>query len=249
MSVMKVFTKEWREEKWKDPVWSKVISTGIISLCGIVGTGALLVWKAIDPKAFKRFMSLVLEYLTGSLTFPIWFVLAAIGLIVLLFFLTRAAIRFPRKQQNKVAMRNPVWDEQVGKHSFEELYNLLATQRLRVQTNYMRLNGVAAPEETLLEQFLAFYDAFRKGIPYGEKMILRFMGEVEMNDGGYVPEVLAPKLMEYDLLVTSSLDHKVAGQDKVFTIITYNVSEVGYKFYDCLMIAFSRQPQAVHRAR
>jgi len=112
----------------------------------------------------------------------------------------------------------------------------------------MRISGVAPPEETLLQQFIASYDAFRKGIPHGEKMILRFMGEVEMNDGGYVPEVLAPKLLEYDLLVTSFLEHSIAGQNKGFTIVTYNISELGYKFHDCLMLVHSRPPKTIYRA-
>lgn len=241
---MKFLSKEWREEKWKDPVWSKVISAAIISMCGLFGSAILLLWKAIDPKAFKSFMNSLLGY---TLTFPLWVLLVGIAGILALLLIGRRTTPFSRKVRIKLQERNPVWDERVGKYSFEELYNLLASQRLRVQTNNMRLSGVPAPDETLLEQFLAFYDAFRKGIPYGEKMILRFMGEVEMNDGGYVPEVLAPKLMEYELLATSSLDHKVAGQDKVFTIITYNVSEMGYKFYDCLMQVRPGRPQKVSR--
>lgn len=56
------------QKVWKDPVWSKVISVGILGLITII-------WKSISPEQFRQIM---------HSNIPLWFLLVIIAITVLL---------------------------------------------------------------------------------------------------------------------------------------------------------------------
>ncbi|MHA4741967.1 hypothetical protein [Dyadobacter sp. MSC1_007] len=238
----------WFNEKWKDPVWSKVIAAGICAVCGIMGTAMLLLWKTFDPKTFTKFWNLAVGRLNGRLLLPLWAVILVVLLIPLLFSIIRMTLRYKESKRIVKPERNPVLDAQVGNYTFEELYNILRSERLRTQTARMDAERVAAPETVLLSQFLEKYDEFKIGISGGEKFVLRAMGEVNIDDGGYTFDVLAPKLMEYGLLAATETDHSISGRPEIsFKIRTYKISVVGYAFRDCLEAFLPKYERAIYR--
>ena len=94
---------------WKDPVWSKVISTGIILLIATIWTK----YSNYTSQDIYDFFILILTY-----KLPIFVFLSVFGIYIL----TKIIIKlFKRKE-------NPIWDEQVGNYKFKELYQILSSQ-------------------------------------------------------------------------------------------------------------------------
>lgn len=107
-----IFLKKLKEgalKIWKDPVWSKVISTGIIAFIAIA-------WAKITNHSWKEIYDLLLGML--SFKFPVYLFL----LIVASYFIVKLCIRLFRKQ------KDPLWDEHIGNYTFKELHNILLTE-------------------------------------------------------------------------------------------------------------------------
>ncbi|QRR02464.1 hypothetical protein [Dyadobacter sandarakinus] len=229
---------DWFWKFWKDSVWSKVIANviwdyvrpWIIPLIASIGA---FIWKSVDKKGFLTFI----EY---PISFPLW-----VGLLTtLIVWLVLLFVKNWRKKR-AVVPRNPIWDTQIGDYTFEELYREL-NQKLRVRTSKMDNLGIAPPDTLIITQFKEHYDKFNKGLSGGETLMLMAMGELNMNDGGYIVDVLAPKLTEYGLLTETKNEQVLSG--KSYLIVTYRISDLGYEFYDCLQVVHPLAPQLIYRA-
>lgn len=183
---------------WKDPVWSKVISTGIILLIGII-------WTKYSKYSTQQVYDFFISILTYKL--PIFVFLSIVGS----YFLTKLLIRLFEKKTN------PIWDEQVGNYKFKELCKILSSQNLPVETNGMKWSGQKSPDIDILTMFHSFSTFFNRGINL----------EDDLNDGGYLYGVLAPKLVGYGLL--DKIETKNLQIDAMD--IKYQTSEIGHKFY------------------
>lgn len=186
---------------WKDPVWSKVISAGIILLIATIWTK----YSNYSSQQVYDFFILLLTY-----KLPIYVFLSIIGL----YFLIKLLIRLFKKKID------PIWDEQVGNYKFKELYHILSNQNFPVGTVGMNWSGQKPPEDDLLTMFLTFITFFNRGLKL----------EDNLDDGGYLYGVLAPKLVGYGLL--DKIETKNLQIDVMD--INYQTSEVGHKFYALL---------------
>jgi hypothetical protein len=186
---------------WKDPVWSKVISAGIILLIATIWTK----YSNYTGQDVYNFFILLLTY-----KLPVFVFLSVIGL----YFLTKLLIRLFKKKSD------PIWDEQVGNYKFKELYQILSSQNYPVETVGMSWSGRKAPEDDLLTMFHTYITFFNRGLNLDDNL----------EDGGYLYGVLAPKLVGYGLL------DKIESKNLQIEVIDikYQTSEVGHKFYALL---------------
>lgn len=208
-------------EIWKDPVWSKVISVVIIAL------GSTL-WRWIDINSFKTFFNLLINWLEFRL--PVWWVILGCFVVWLLIRLIKS---IGLESTALVDQRNPILDDKIGERTFQELYNIL-NEKLRVQTSNMRLSGIPAPEETILEMFYRTFGEFKSGVQFGEglKMVRPSSGMNYHLNEDYKINVLAPKLLEYDLIEVVDLNDGFVGSEEHPIAPSYCISALGYKFYD-----------------
>lgn len=186
---------------WKDPVWSKVIATGIILLIATI-------WTKYSNYSSTQVFGFVIFILTYN--FPIYIFLSIFGI----YFLAKKIINLFAKKTD------PIWDEQIGNYKFKELYDILSQQNFPIGTMGMRFSGHSPPNEDLLTMFHRYIFYFNKGISL----------EDNLQDGGYIYGVLAPKLVGYGLLdKTETKNSKIDLNE-----IKYQTSDVGHKFYALL---------------
>ena len=227
----------WINERWRSAVWSKVIANFLWEyvrpwIIPLIASACTYAWNK------NTFLSII-EY---QISFPVW-----VGLLaVLVVWLIILFVKYLTKKRS-VVPRNIVWDSQIGNYTFEELHNKLS-QKLRTRTSRMNNDGVAPPNTSMLVQFTEYQAKFAKGISGGEGLVIQALGEINMNDGGYITDVLAPKLTEYGLLTETKSIEKISG--RTFSIVTYKISELGYEFLDCLekVVSTDHSP-AIYRAQ
>ncbi len=194
--------KIWKKiiEIWKDPVWSKVISTAIIFII-------VTIWAKYSNYTNEQvynFFILILIY-----KIPVFLFLSLIGL----YFISKAVIKLLEKKND------PIWNEQIGNYTFEELYKILSSQNYPVGTVGMGYSRINPPENDLMSMFHAFSPILNRGI-----------GMDYEADEGYLYGVLSPKLVSYglvDKIETKNLEIDVMD-------IKYQTSENGYKFFALL---------------
>ena len=156
---------------WKDPVWSKVISAGIIALIAVI-------WAKVTNHSWSEIYDFILTVLSFKL--PIYLFLSVIAL----YFIVRLCIKLFRKR------KDPLWDEQMGNYTFKEMYNILLTETFPVTTMRMQMSGMPAPTDNLLMLFRIYYTYLNKGVDFDD----------HIDDGGYLYSVLAPRLVGYGLV-------------------------------------------------
>ena len=156
---------------WKDPVWSKVISVGIIGLIA-------LVWAKITNHTWTEIYGFVLRVLSFKL--PVYLFLS----IIALYFIVKLCIRLFRKR------KDPLWDEQMGNYTFKELYNIMLTETFPVTTMGMQMSGMSAPTDNMLILFRIYYTYLNKGVDFDDRI----------DDGSYLYSVLAPKFVGYGIV-------------------------------------------------
>jgi hypothetical protein len=186
---------------WKDPVLSKVISVGIIVLIATLWTK----YSNYSSQQVYDFSICILKY-----KLPIFVFLSIIGL----YFLTKLIIRLFKKKTD------PIWDEQVGNYKFKEMYQILQNQNYPIETNGMNWSGQKPPEDDLLTMFHTFITFFNRGLNLDDNL----------EDGGYLYGILAPKLVGYGLV------DKIESKNLQIDVmdIKYQTSEVGHKFFALL---------------
>lgn len=200
------------------------------TLAGLLTLLIPYIWNKLDERSFQKVKLMFKDFLTTKITLPVWALILATVILVLLIRMRRYILA----RQQRTVSRNPVLNEKIGSYTFEELHGILANEKLRMRTEKMKVRLIPPPDESLLIQFISKYEDFCKGIPVGEKVILAAMGASYEDDGGYTAEILAPKLLEYSLLEAETKEHTISGTSKTFAILTYYVSDKGYKFFDCL---------------
>jgi hypothetical protein len=170
---MKRLNKIWESiiKIWKDPVWSKVISAGIILFIATI-------WTKYSNYSSQQ----VYDFLISTLTYklPIFVFLSIIGL----YFSIKLLIRVFKKKND------PIWDEQIGNYKFKELYHILSSQNFPVSTVGMSWSRQKPPEDDLLTMFHNYSTFFNRGVKLDD----------DFQDGGYMYGVLAPKLVGYGIL-------------------------------------------------
>ena len=195
--------KTWKLIKsiWKDSVWSKLISTGLILLIATIWT-----------KYSKYSISDIYNFFIDGLTYktPIFVFLSLVGL----YFLVKLLIKLFKKKSD------PIWDEQVGNYTFKELYNILSNQNYEVGTVGMGYSGRRPPKEDLLTLFHTYSPILNRGINLDDNL----------EDGGYLYGILAPKLVGYGLV------NKIETKNLQIDVmdIKYETSETGHKFFALL---------------
>ncbi|AEE49467.1 hypothetical protein Halhy_1575 [Haliscomenobacter hydrossis DSM 1100] len=209
---MELFRKIWNWilSIWKDPVWSKVISAGIILLISTV-------WLKYSNLTFKEIYNGLIEGLAFKA--PIFVFLSLIAAYFLLKLFQKS---FKRKS-------DPIWNEQVGNYKFSELYHILANQNFPVETRGMSWLGRKPPEDDLLSMFYTYITLFNRGLSLDD----------ELNGGGYLYGVLAPKLVSYGLI------DKIEAKNLRIDVmdIKYQTSELGHKFYALLEKSIHLNPE------
>lgn len=184
---------------WKDPVLSKVIAVGIVAIITIS-------WAKITNHSWKEIYDFVLGVLSFKL--PVYLFLS----IIALYFIFKVCIRLFRKR------KDPLWDEQIGNYTFKELHNILFTETFPVTTMRMQMSGMPAPTDNLLFLFRMYYSYLNKGIDFDDNI----------DDGGYLYSVLAPKFVGYGLVEAYQ---KPLNDLPDRTEVAYKTSELGHKFH------------------
>lgn len=200
---MEFFNKIWEKviKIWKDPVWSQVIAGGIVLIITTV-------WIEYSKYSIKQVYDYFILILTYEL--PIFIFLSIIGL----YFITKILINLFNKNPH------PIWNEQVGNYKFKDLYQILSSQNFPVGTIRMSWAGQKPPEDDLLTMFHTFSMFFNRGLNLDDNL----------EDGGYLYGVLAPKLVGYGLV--DKIETKKMTNDEME--IKYQTSELGYKFFALL---------------
>jgi hypothetical protein len=156
---------------WKDPVWSKVISAGILGLIA-------LLWAKLTHHSWNEIYLLIINVL--SFKVPIFVTLSVIAVILAVL----KGIQYFRRR------KDPFWDEPMGNYTFKELYNILLTQRMPATTVGMQISGRAAPNEDLLFLLRLYHIYLNKGIGIADNI----------QDGGYLYSIFAPLMVGYGLV-------------------------------------------------
>lgn len=187
---------------WEDSVWSNVISTGII-------IAIPLGWAKITNHSWSEIYKFLISVLSFKL--PLFVFLSVIAL----FFIGKKIIQLFKKR------KDPFWDEQIGNYTFNELYNILLTETLQARTRGMAWSGRDAPSENLLSLFQIYYSTLNIGFGLGNNI----------DDGGYLYGVFAPRLVGYGLV-----DEYQKPDDDLpnRTDVAYKTSVFGHKFHSSL---------------
>lgn len=156
---------------WKDPVWSKIISAGILFIFAIIYAG-------VKNYTISEGYNLLVEFLHVGI--PIYFILS----VSALYYLFKLIRKYVKIQDD------PIWQEVVGDYTFIELYNILHRQNLLLRTKAMDLQGRQAPNDDLLKLFYMYNSFLNVGVTINSPS----------DDGGYLYGILCPKFMSYRLV-------------------------------------------------
>lgn len=167
----------WIKTIWKDPVWSKVISVGILAIIAFV-------WAWYEKKTPKGIYDLIIQVLNFPI--PLYFIFSAVGLL----FLIRLLLKFFKKKAD------PLYDEQVGNYTFKELCQVLQKEKIEGQTVIMEWNREKPIDADLLSQFITFAPTLNQGVTFEQP-----------RDSGYMYALFCPKMMTYGLVDKIAAKH------------------------------------------
>lgn len=194
---------------WKDPVWSKVISAGII--------GAVVwAWKLIDTDSFAVFWDFIVSVFNYMVSIPIW------G-IILIICIRWGIIRIIRSLR-KGPYVSPVWNETVGNYTFSALYEDLTKLKAVERTARMIESSIAPHNDSLATLFWIYRDNFNAGV--SNKIV--YSG---WDDGGYLAEIVGPKLLAFGLV--EQIEDKGYAYNSYYSYLKYVTSEIGFKYLEC----------------
>jgi hypothetical protein len=156
---------------WKDPVWSKVIAAGILSLIAIIAA-------KFTNHSWQEIYNYAIQLLTFNV--PIYGLLSLIAI----YFITKLIVKFFRKRNTSF------WRENIGNYTFKELYNILLTEKLPIATRGMEMFGQLAPDDDLLTLFQLYYIHLNTGVEFDDNI----------GDGYYLYSILAPRFVGFGLV-------------------------------------------------
>jgi hypothetical protein len=188
---------------WKDLVWAGFIST-VLSAAFLALVG--LLWILLGNHTFAETYALVLKALAYRV--PVYVFLSLLGA----YFIVKLLLKLVKKKPD------PIWDLEIGNYRFGELFDILSSNFLPVQTRQMQWNHTQPRTDNLLMLFMLYNTFLNRGISL----------EYPNDDGGFGWGILSIRLMEYGLVNRVSVaDEEVSGafNDVFFT------SEVGAKFH------------------
>ena len=185
---------------WKDPVGSGII---LFIITAILTWG----WNTIDVNSFTVFKGYIFDVLKYRL--PFW-ISILFGLAIWMCLLIYR--RFKKKDTFE---NNPIWNEQLGDYTTKELYLILLKQTLPFRTRGMMWSDEKPPADNLIILLSKYEIFFSHGVSNLDNI----------HDGGYAYGILAPKLLQYQLVgcKTEKDKHDIEK-------ITYQTSDLGRKF-------------------
>jgi hypothetical protein len=204
------------------PVGSNVVASAIIAL-------AVYVWSLVSKKTFLTFWYLILKGLSMQITFPMWLIILGGGGGWMLLNLIRYI-------KGNSQIDSEIWEERVGDYTFLELFNILDKEHAQERTERMKQDRVGPSNDSLLQLFRFHRDDFNGGVKNTDR---------GFNDGGYLADVVAPKLYQYKLLEKEEYQGFEINY-RVF-YITYLTSEAGFKFFNCLDRLYDSNGRSIYR--
>ncbi len=176
----------WLTSMWKDSVWSKVISVGILALIGMF-------WVWYKNTTLREIYELGFQFLNFKI--HIYFLFLLIGI----YFIVAVSRRYFKKKKNSI------YNEQIGNYKFKELCKILEGERLNYRNLNMEINGAHPPDISLLEQFYSFSSIINAGISI----------DSYHDTNGYLWGIFCPKMMQYGLVAKIYYTDSVTGQNEV----------------------------------
>ena len=156
---------------WNDPVWSKVISAGIIFVIAAL-------WAKFVNVSIIDIYNKSIDFL--NFRFPIYYFLL---IVLLLFFIKFIAKKFKKKQ-------NPYLLEKIGNYTFGELMTILMNKKPRGRTVSMEWGKENTPDKDFLTLFYNYYSYFNRGVKLDDNY----------DDRGFIYGILCPELVGFELL-------------------------------------------------
>ena len=110
------------------------------------------------------------------------------------------------------------WNKRIGDYKFEELYQIMMSKNLPVQTQGMTWSAMPAPTDNLLFLFYRYYSYYNSGMTHDNPG--------PRADGNYGLGVLSPELAGYKLVEKQPyVDFEQIPGDK------YVITDIGKLFY------------------
>ncbi len=105
---------------WKDPVWSKVISVGVLTLLGWLGDKLSDGWVLSALKTVWRWIKLVMVYEVAIY----WVIILIIVLIIVSFIMTNKSkpkplFKYENYKKDKIGDYKYLWDYKFDSHEFK----------------------------------------------------------------------------------------------------------------------------------
>ena len=187
---------------WNDNVWSNLIAA-------IIFAAVALTWAKITNHSWGDIYNFSVTILTFKL--PIYFFLSLTGF----YFIIKKCIQFFKKH------KDPLWDEQMGNYTFKQLYNIMLTEKMPIQTQGMKMSGHGPLTDDFLLLFRVYYTLLNSGVGLDQSM----------KDGGYLYNYFAPRMVGFGLVEGyQKPDDNLPGVSD----IAYKTSELGHKFHSSL---------------
>jgi len=188
---------------WRDPVGSKLISSGIVFF--------LTILSAIFIKVLKNrtLLESVKEVFTYKLEIWIWLMFLAITIGLLL-------LRMIVKRKYFKGIRHFPFGEQIGNFRFFELFNILISRKQKIPESIALQSGISESNHLIL--FMYYVSLLNIGVdsnnPGGEH-------------GNFIFYQLGPQFISFGLCEKVKSINKI-GDSEVWSIQT---SETGRKFF------------------
>jgi hypothetical protein len=202
--------KEFFLKMWKDPVWSKVIAAGILAFIA-------LIWSLINFQGLIAFYRLIIIMLNYVIPIPIWGILLIITIRWVLIQIIQSEKKHPYVSS--------VWSEEVGNYVFSDLHKELSKLKALERTERMIKASIGPSNENLSVLFWVNRENFNAGVSNK----INYSG---YDDGGYLAEVVAPKLLSYGLL--EKREDKGFSVNQYYSYTQYFISEIGFKYLECI---------------
>ncbi|MEQ8416031.1 MAG: hypothetical protein RIB71_16240 [Imperialibacter sp.] len=176
---------------WHDPIWSKVIYTGIILLLGLLYSFIVTVFKNISLK------QALIDTIYFDLKLYLVFIFVSIGLLSY-----GLIYRFRQKRNKRIG--NFDVEQPIGNFTFRELYNALLTTTINTPIKVLQ-TGFSEPKINLLTLFVLYQRQLNRGI--------------EWSHDHFTYYDLGPTLMTYGLTEKTPTKNKLdsIGSDMIQT--------------------------------
>jgi hypothetical protein len=128
---------------WRDPVWSKLIAGAIAAI-------VLFIYAQVNSYTFKDLYGLIINVLTFNI--PVFLVFSIIGSLYLFIFFKKLLFK---------KSRDPIWDEEIGNFSFEELYKIMQRQEIPARTSQQTPAGFREEKKQSIRFIYTFKNTFK----------------------------------------------------------------------------------------